>query len=595
MNVSKDYMQLITGDSLDVYSTTTIATTIILIIISLIGTIGNGLVLWAFRCQVSECVVSGLLIQVLAGLDMIICSIGIPATLYLDIWQGEASEFLCRAHFAIKGFIVPVSACVLVLIALERFLLICFIPGIGLSRVHLVVAFSAILLTGTLLAIPMSLHVHAVKIVKFHDVLFQPVPFDEERLESESLHLLEEFHVPVRCNKDDTFIGDTTYWYYQIVVITLFGALFLATALLYAVIFLFVWRHESLMFERYGKSKYRGYFIRIHESIGQPAKDGRKCPQVEGHFEKPKSSSEIGKKVHESRGRSMHTSQHETQASFRVEDASVNALNDLADSDLDKIRCACHCDTGDNADQISISISVHTTKHKDLSQTKLSGTCQENQAEATCAHSMQGLQIDQPIRTDLRTRNLCCCYKKSSSQNLDNRKYSMLIHKLIMADPITEHMHSNENLIPKTVESQQRTVKAVKSIEGRRKPHVYTAKNFAMIAAAFIISYTPYLVHTAMPVSKRSLTPNTDTGIWSNIGRILFYLYFANSAANPIIYSCMNRHFRCFLSKQFCAKRRATGLRIDHKPKAVVASADSKIPKQKYEHLKLYDSTFEAS
>ncbi|KAA0195861.1 Amine GPCR [Fasciolopsis buskii] len=596
MNLSNDEMSLLTSDPLDVNSATTIATTVILIVISLMGTIGNGLVLWAFRCKVSKCVVSDLLIQILAGLDMIICSIGIPATLYLDVWQGEATEFLCRAHFAFKGFIVPISACVLVLIALERFLLICFIPGIGLSRTHLIMAFSLIFLIGVVLAIPMSLHVHAVKIVKFHDVLFQPVPFDEERLESESLNLLDEFHVPVRCNKDDTFISDTTYWYYQIVIITLFAALFLVTALLYVVVFLFVWRHESLMFERYGKSKYRGYFIRIHASIAKPVKDSERCPKPDDHQAKPKSSTRPHKVIRGLENRSVQLSLGENSAPVRARAVSDHAFGESATHGLDKITCACRCDGQNILDAMSISGIEDTTKFRDPSLARLSDACQGSKVENVSEPVIKPLQMDKPIRRDFTARYLCCCCcDKSASQMYDHRKDSLLIYKLIAAEHITEHTHSHENLIPKFAERQQCTAKAVKSIERRRKPHVYTAKNFAMIAAAFTISYTPYLVYTAMPVNQRSLTPNTDTGVWSNIGRVLFYLYFANSAANPIIYSCMNRHFRSFLSKQFCANQLVSTSRHLDKPDDVAASADCKTPKQPVDNSKPDDFTFEAS
>ncbi|VDP66288.1 unnamed protein product [Echinostoma caproni] len=591
MNLSKDQLHILASDPSDTISPTVVATTILLVVIALMGIIGNGLVLWAFRCQVSQCVVSSLLILLLACLDMIICSIGIPATLYLDVWHGEATEFLCRAHLAFKGFIVPVSASLLVLIALERFLLICFIPSIGLKRAHLIAAFTIILLIGVILAVPMSLHVHAVKVVKSHDVLFQPVPFEDEKTVPGALHLPEDVHVPVRCNKDDTFISDTAYWYYQIVVISLFSALFLATALLYAVVFLFVWRHESLMFERYGKSKYRGYFIRIHESIRRPQKKNGKCKcsetsrdrQTMGNVE-----TGPGDKILDAR-------QPSTLSGARIDgcggDFGANAFEASG-----SFGCACHCSTRDDPTQTSSSEHHFDVHSKEVVQKDVTNIPEEEDNATSVPHQhSSAIPRSGHLQATLKRKHLCSCFTKAGTQLRGNQNDSLSVYNPMVAEPVTEQTQSQRQLLPMTVECQQRTVKAAKSMERRRKPHVYTAKNFAMIAAAFIISYTPYLVYTAMPVSKRSLMPNAETSLWSSIGQVLFYLYFANSAANPIIYSCMNRHFRSFLSKQFCRKKHGVRSQKERNSKAPVVSYDSRVPKNEGPNDKLENSTVEAS
>ncbi|VDP62600.1 unnamed protein product, partial [Schistosoma curassoni] len=88
------------------------------------------------------------------------------------------------------------------------------------------------------------------------------------------------------------------------------------------------------------------------------------------------------------------------------------------------------------------------------------------------------------------------------------------------------------------------------NLERRRKPHVRTAQTLALVAANFIMSYTPYLVYTTMPIQKRQVVLLKDKPHWTiQVRRILFYMYFINSALNPIIYSCMNRHFRVCIIK----------------------------------------------
>ncbi|VDP15606.1 unnamed protein product [Schistosoma margrebowiei] len=220
------------------------------------------------------------------------------------IWTGDTTDWICRAHLTMKGFVVPVSACILMLIAMERFLLICFIPGIQMQRTHIVLSLVIIFCIGLLCAIPMGLHVRAIDLFK--------------------------------------------------------ELLFLGTAGVYALIFLFVWRHESFMYEKYGNPKMKGDWCNIE--INNP--------------------------------------------------------------------------------QLS--------------------------------------------RTELSAANL----------------------------------------------------------ERRRKPHVRTAQTLALVAANFIISYTPYLVYTTMPIQIRQIVLLKDKPHWTiQVRRILFYMYFINSALNPITYSCMNRIF----------------------------------------------------
>jgi hypothetical protein len=69
-----------------------------------------------------------------------------------------------------------------------------------------------------------------------------------------------------------------------------------------------------------------------------------------------------------------------------------------------------------------------------------------------------------------------------------------------------------------------------------------TAFMLFVVSIVFIACYLPSILAT------RSLLPNDNLYI--------VYLYFCNSALNPIIYSFMNRNFRCDLKKLFLGKRK---------------------------------------
>ncbi|KAA3677346.1 uncharacterized protein DEA37_0011069 [Paragonimus westermani] len=530
-------------------------TTLILAFIATVGLIGNGLVVWAFRCQVTQGIVSSLLILLLACLDFTSCAVGIPTTIYLDIWKGQTVDWLCRLHMAFKGFIVPVSAFLLVLIALERFLLICFIPGIGLKRNHLRYAFVLILTVGILLAIPMGLHVQAVEVGRERDVLLElllgahQIPLSNEWLAHPTVRM--------RCDKDDYFINDVIYWYYQMIVMVLFVTLLLSLATFYGTIFLFVWRHESLMFERYGKSKYRGYWIRIHASSSSFARNISD------------KSTKIARTAKEQRACSE--SSDKRRSSTKISPAS-------SDGKSEKLRCACLCES--------------SREEEDSGPSAISNSqCQMKVTESTELHNPEILSVlpsnsvaDGRSKTTARNKSRCCCLRFSTPRQTTG------LNSYLTNNRSNEDGDTNIPF-PKHADYKTRTKWAAKTMERRRNPHVHTARTFALIAVAFVISYSPYLVYTSMPMTKRNMHRLDEDDPWYvKLGRILFYLYFTNSAANPIIYSCMNRHFRSRVSTLFCkCNCKVNTCPTVIKPKAV----DARIDREMQTLTRPADSTFE--
>lgn len=519
-----------TTEPVEIYLPSIITSTILLIIISMIGTIGNSLVVWAFTKQVKQGIISGLFILLLACNDLFICLIVIPCTLYLDIWTGDTTDWICRAHLTMKGFVVPISACILMLIAMERFLLICFIPGIQMQRTHIVLSLVIIFCIGLLCAIPMGLHVRAIDLFKERDELLDLNTLKYGLSTMENEEWLNQLRVSKRCDKDDTYINDQLYWYHQICVLLLFLVLFLGTAGVYALIFLFVWRHESFMYEKYGNPKMKGNWVRIHAT--------------------PNSSGDIN----ESKWNSI-----KKRISFRKK---LKESNDLQNEQEDKQNSS-------------------VFEHEERQQLELQD---RQQYEQNCFEHLSNLSLPQPYlkqqtlgihqpltdmttSTSFVTSNLdriscvCLCERDNNNGLIKTSQCSIPKDKLFNdnnTDKDNEESHCLK--LPGNKKTQctieinnpqlSRIELSAANLERRRKPHVRTAQTLALVAANFIISYTPYLVYTTMPIQKRQVVLLKDKPHWTiQIRRILFYMYFINSALNPIIYSCMNRHFRVCIIK----------------------------------------------
>ncbi|CAH8534694.1 unnamed protein product [Schistosoma haematobium] len=486
-----------TTEPVEIYLPSIITSTILLIIISMIGTIGNSLVVWAFTKQVKQGIISGLFILLLACNDLFICLIVIPCTLYLDIWTGDTTDWICRAHLTMKGFVVPVSACILMLIAMERFLLICFIPGIQMQRTHIVLSLVIIFCIGLLCAIPMGLHVRAIDLFKERDELL-----DLNTLKY-GLSTMENVM---------SFV------------------LFLGTAGVYALIFLFVWRHESFMYEKYGNPKMKGKWVRIHAT--------------------PNSSGDIN----ESKWNSI-----KKRISFRKQ---LKESNNLQNEQGDK--------------QNSSVFEDEERQQLELQDRQQYGqSCFEHLSSLSLPQpylKQQTLGIHQPLTdmttsTSFVTSNLdriscvCLCERDNNNGLIKTSQCSIPKDKLFNdnnTDKDNEESHCSKLLGNKktqcTIEINNpqlsRTELSAANLERRRKPHVRTAQTLALVAANFIISYTPYLVYTTMPIQKRQVVLLKDKPHWTiQVRRILFYMYFINSALNPIIYSCMNRHFSVCIIK----------------------------------------------
>ncbi|RTG90887.1 uncharacterized protein DC041_0002674, partial [Schistosoma bovis] len=330
---------------------------------------------------------------------------------------------------------------------------------------------------------------------------------------------LNQLRVSKRCDKDDTYINDQLYWYHQICVLLLFLVLFLGTAGVYALIFLFVWRHESFMYEKYGNPKMKGNWVRIHAT--------------------PNSSGDIN----DSKWNSI-----KKRISFRKK---LKESNDLQNEQEDKQNSSIF-------------------EHEERQQLELQD---RQQYEQNCFEHLSSLSLPQPYlkqqtlgihqpltdmttSTSFVTSNLdriscvCLCERDNNNGLIKTSQCSIPKDKLFNDNNTDKDNEESHCLKLPGNKKTQCTIEINNPQLSRIELSAANLERRPLVAANFIISYTPYLVYTTMPIQKRQVVLLKDKPHWTiQVRRILFYMYFINSALNPIIYSCMNRHFRVCIIK----------------------------------------------
>ncbi|CAH8853443.1 unnamed protein product [Trichobilharzia szidati] len=222
---------------------------------------------------------SDLLIVLLAINDLIICAVDIPTTIFLIVWETRTYDFMCRLHVTLKAFTLTVSALFLVIIALDRWLLICFIPCIIMTKRCIMKLIIITYILGLLWAIPMGLHqgVHTYFKISTVDKL---VPSDIEAyimlqelsssssspsssssssssvssmkhssssftyISSKCLDLITSFTNYGYCKSDERFISSSGYEIYQMSILILFAFIFTCICLFYGYLFFFILVHQ---------------------------------------------------------------------------------------------------------------------------------------------------------------------------------------------------------------------------------------------------------------------------------------------------------------------------------------------------------------
>ncbi|KAK3601086.1 hypothetical protein CHS0354_024795 [Potamilus streckersoni] len=117
----------------------------ILSVFSVFGTLGNGLVLYVFTKKAGK-LTSTIFILALAGTDIISCLVVIPFTITGIIVAFELRfDFFCKLYQFLITCIVPLSAFIMVAIAVDRYICIChpFVHIMTVKRAKLIVSILA--------------------------------------------------------------------------------------------------------------------------------------------------------------------------------------------------------------------------------------------------------------------------------------------------------------------------------------------------------------------------------------------------------------------------------------------------------------------
>ena len=112
-------------------------------LMSVVGTAGNALVLCVFFRKRKEMAVSTLLIIVLAVVDFVTCLVVIPYTVYMESVDFRVqSDISCKVYQFLITSNIPFSALIMVLIAVDRYLCIChpFLRLLTVARAKGVIA-----------------------------------------------------------------------------------------------------------------------------------------------------------------------------------------------------------------------------------------------------------------------------------------------------------------------------------------------------------------------------------------------------------------------------------------------------------------------
>ena len=138
-NISQEFNDFSTKDHLNQELYFVIA---MLSFLSLVGTVGNALVLYVFYMK-KDRLTSTIFILAMAFIDFLTCLFVIPFTIYMEYIQFYIqNDFLCKLYQFLITSSIPYSAFIMVAIAIDRFFCICypFLKAITLFRAKLLCA-----------------------------------------------------------------------------------------------------------------------------------------------------------------------------------------------------------------------------------------------------------------------------------------------------------------------------------------------------------------------------------------------------------------------------------------------------------------------
>lgn len=464
---------------------TNIKITIFLVTIAFFGATGNSLVIYAFSRHLKKGT-TNFFILLLAVIDFINCTLVIPSTISLNVWWIATNGITCKLLLLMKTTVVLFSPMILVVIAIDRCLQICFVPGIQIRLRTAATVIAALFCIAVALSVPIGLHTGTIL---------------RSRPES-SIRTLSK----APCHNDNRLVSRKFFNISQIIHTVVFFLMLITLIVLYTIIFFFICSRNRRWNKRYKRKAAR---------ITNPGDDGFMRAARGSRQDKASVSSLVGGQL---------------TTAFEVDRDSPDSAHGA-------------CVPNEQEDLVNnIDGSNHWVADPDALELE--------------PITPDEVETKMPFTRDTPDNNgieICNTYTTSNTNNSNNN----INNNGINTTPTKQNqeqlnLKKHDSSIPDYIQGLWRRLRRKrKTLNDRRhkrkKPHIKIAQTLAVVTAAFIISFLPYLLiilHLVMNV-------NEDFSLEKNI---LFHFYFINSTVNPIIYSCMNRMFRSEI-KKLCRRR----------------------------------------
>ncbi|CAI2730029.1 unnamed protein product [Schistosoma spindalis] len=496
---------------------------------------------------------SDLLIVLLAINDLIICVIDIPTTIFLIVWETRTFDFICRLHVILKSFTLTVSALFLVIIALDRWLLVCFIPCVVMTKKCMKRLIVGTYILGLLWAIPMGLHqgVHTYFKISTVDKL---VSNDSEAIfmfhESNSLFksnqtelndsisnnslmssgnsslayftsqfidLITSFTNYGYCKSDERFISQSDYEIYQLSILILFSLIFTCICIFYGYLFLFIIIHQYRWRTKFGPK------IKVIEPINTP-------------LTSPKHDVLINKPIKQSYFNCFHHNNRPRFLSLQINQTNLNNKQNQ------------------NRFILSYSDSIIQINSKSINHNHLKSIKKQN--EINQSKQIITIQTNNQLKYKSIKKNLFNLYKKTNRIKLTNHRHirSAITFILITVSFIISYLPSlliaNRFIWPINWELSMETTN-----------QLHFKYNYNIINKTNLLLYNNSII-TEINLNNHYYNNNQLYNITNNnlfihnsneilkikikyhLRKFFHFLYFINSAANPLIYFFFNLKFR---------------------------------------------------
>lgn len=232
-------------------------------IFSIVGTIGNGLVMYVFSRK-GDRLTSTIFILALAGTDFTTCLVIIPFSIVvIYVNHGIKYDFLCKLYQFLITSNVPLSAFIMVAIAIDRYLCIChpFLHAMTVKRAKIFVSILAAL--ASVLGIITSLGYALQPVPPF-------LPANETALISETLNTTEERlvqwllmnesiviqpNIENKCALTNATLSDGVFLAYQ----KLYASFYLISLLIVMILYALIYR--SILVRRSKRLKQKAHCV----------------------------------------------------------------------------------------------------------------------------------------------------------------------------------------------------------------------------------------------------------------------------------------------------------------------------------------------